>query len=77
MRAERFIDNGSPLSGRLVPRDWKAMDVTAKKACLIANGWAVDFYDAGRVLAKHSAAATQGRKAKEARRLLLMARWED
>jgi hypothetical protein len=77
MKGDRFADNGSPLAGRLVPRDWKAMDPTAKKACLIANGWALDFYDAGRVLAKHSAAATQGRKAKEARRLLAMARWEN
>ena len=77
MNGDRFVENGSPLAGRLVPRDWKAMDPTAKKACLIANGWAADFYEAGRVLAKHSAAATQGRKAKEARRMLAMARWEN
>lgn len=77
MRGERFADNGSPLAGRVVPRDWKAMDLAAKRACLIANGWALDFYDAGRVLAKHAAAATQGRKAKAARAALAMARWEN
>jgi hypothetical protein len=77
MTGDRFVENGSPLSGRLVPRDWKLMNPTAKRACLIANGWATDFYDAGRVLAKHAAAAVQGRKAKEARAALAMARWEN
>ena len=77
MTGDRFADNGSPLSGRVVPRDWKRMNLSARRACLIANGWATDFYDAGRVLAKHAAAAVQGRKAKEARAALAMARWED
>ena len=77
MTAERFARNGSPLAGRVVPRDWKAMEPSAKKACLIANGWAADFYEAGRVLAKHSAAATQCRKAKAARAAIAMARWDN
>ena len=77
MTGDRFAENGSPLAGRLVPHDWKRMNLSARRACLIANGWATDFYDAGRVLAKHAAAAVQGRKAKAARAALSMARWED
>lgn len=77
MSTERFAKNGSPLGGRPVPRDWKRMDSVAKRICLVSNGWAADFYEAGRVLALHGAAASQNRKAKEQRRLLAMARWEN
>ena len=77
MSTERFAKNGSPLAGKPVPRDWKAMEPTAKMACLVANGWAPDFYEAGRMLALHGAAARQNRKAKEQRRMLAMARWEN
>ena len=77
MMGDRFATNGSPLAGRLVPRDWKMMNLAARRACLIANGWATDVYDAGRVLAKHAAAAVQGRKIKQARAALAMSRWEN
>jgi hypothetical protein len=53
------------------------MDHTAKRVCLVRNGWAADFYEASRLLALHAQAAVQGRKAKEHRRRLAMARFED
>jgi hypothetical protein len=77
MSGDRFARNGSPLAGKLVPRDWALMDYSAKKACVLANGWAPSFYEAGVVLAKHSWAAREGRKAKAARVEMARARWED
>jgi hypothetical protein len=77
MSWDRFARNGSPLGGRLVPRDWKSMDHQAKQACLVANGWAHDFYDAGRVLALHAAAAMQDRKARCHRAEMARRRWDD
>jgi hypothetical protein len=77
MSGDRFARNGSPLAGRVVPHDWAAMDYTAKKACVLANGWAGSFYEAGVVLAQHAAAAVRGRKAKAARVAMAQARWED
>jgi hypothetical protein len=77
MSAPRFVRNGSPLAGKLVPRDWALMDYQAKKACVLANGWAGSFYEAGVVLAQHAAAAVRGRKARAARVAMAQARWED
>jgi hypothetical protein len=53
------------------------MDYNAKKGCILANGWAGSFYEAGVVLAQHAAAAVSGRKAKAARVAMAQARWED
>jgi hypothetical protein len=77
MSEERFARNGSPLGGKRIPHGWKAMEWPAKCHCLVANGWACDFYEASRRLAEHAGAARQGRKVKEQRRLLAMARFED
>ena len=77
MSEERFARNGSPLAGKRIPHDWKLMDHTAKRVCLVRNGWAADFYDASRLLALHAQAAVQGRKSKEHRARLAMARFED
>jgi hypothetical protein len=77
MFKDRFARNGSPLAGKVVPRDWSLMDYNAKKGCILANGWAGSFYEAGVVLAQHAAAAVSGRKAKAARVAMAQARWED
>jgi len=80
MNSEFFARNGSPLAGKRIPRDWKWMDALAKRACLVANGWASDFGDAGRVLGLHAQSAVQGRKAKAHREKLArmaMARFEN
>jgi hypothetical protein len=74
---DRFARNGSPLAGRVVPRDWARLDFNGKRASLLANGWAADFYEAGRVLALHAAAARAGQKARAARAAAAMARWQD
>ena len=61
MFKDRFARNGSPLAGKVVPRDWSLMDYNAKKSCILANGWAEGFYEAGVVLAQHAEAPVRGR----------------
>jgi hypothetical protein len=61
MRTERFADNGSPLGGRAVPRDWADLDARGKRARMMALGWARDWRDAGRLLGLHGAAARRKR----------------
>lgn len=59
---ERFFTPGSPLAGRLVPRDWAAMDYAAKRQALVDYGYAVDWGHAGGLMAGHSAAVRRYRK---------------
>lgn len=67
MKIERFYPSESPLGGRPVPPDWKDLDPAGKRARCVALGWARDLYEAGRLLALHSAAVCRKRKAKEER----------
>jgi hypothetical protein len=78
MKTERFAKNGSPLAGRVVPPDWRDLDPQGKRARCVALGWAGDLYEAGRLLAKHAAAAVQGRKrkAERVRRISRTCWWE-
>jgi hypothetical protein len=79
LRGDRFTCPGSPLHGRVVPTDWKLLDPAGKRARCVALGWASDLYDAARLLAKHGAAASKGRKARDAaaERARAGARWWD
>jgi hypothetical protein len=77
MKTDRFFTTGSPLRGRAVPRDWRLLDPAGKRARLVALGWAGDLYEAGRVLAKHAAAASAAARAKQERATVANRRWED
>ena len=63
MKPRVFDVDGSPLKGRVIPRDWFDLDFRGKRFALVKFGLAMDLSEAASILGKHSAAVRRARKA--------------
>jgi len=59
-----FSAPGSPLHGKKIPRDWRAMEPSAKRRALVSYGYATSYEHACRLMGQHAAAVVRRRRLK-------------